>query len=395
MVGFFRYRRGKAIDREKIQEAFATGHSQVEAPLRTKNGEKIPFLFNAVHVRIHGASCLSGMGIDITERKIFELSLQEAEHRYRQLVQLSPEAIFVMKEMRCVFANQAGQALLGATSQEQLSEKSVIDLIHPDSRQDVLDRIYRVEQHGQQISNREDRFIRLDGPVINVEVAAAPFIDGGEPARLLVARDITQSMRQKAQLEHQANYDPLTQLANRHLLNDRIRQAMAHADRAQTMAIVAFIDLDNFKVINDTLGHDAGDRLLIQVARRLEKCVRGGDTVARHGGDEFVLVLYDHIDEEAIAAWIARLLERISQPITVDGHQLFVTCSIGLSIYPRDGRDAQTLLKHADAAMYEAKGEGRNQFQFFIPSMNERVHERFTMEAKLRRALERKKFVLY
>lgn len=394
-LDFFGTPQDKQRIAEKIREALVTGYSQVEAPLRTKHGNLIPFLFNAARVQVHGSTCLSGMGLDITDRKCFEMSLQEAETRYRQLIELSPDAIFVMIDMRCTFANQAALTLMGATSQEQLMEKSILDLMHPDSRQSLIQRIERAEQHGNSVESIEEKFIRLDGAVIDVELVAAPFKDRGEPARLVVARNITESKRQKELLERQANYDELTELANRHLLNDRIRQAMAHADRNQTMATVAFIDLDNFKVINDMLGHDVGDRLLVQVAKRLEQCVRSGDTVARHGGDEFVLVLHDHIDEEAMGAWIGRLLEHISQPFVVSEHRLFVTCSIGLSVYPRDGRDVPTLLKHADAAMYEAKGAGRNQFQFFIPSMNERVRERFTMETKLRRALERDEFLLY
>ncbi len=255
---------------QKIADAFLTGQTQAEATLHTRNGKRIPYLFNAVRLEIDGRTCLSGMGLDITETR-----------------------------------------------------------------------------------------------------------------------------RHKEQLEHQASHDSLTQLANRALLNDRIELAVAAADRNHAMAVIAFIDLDNFKLVNDTLGHDVGDRLLVGVANRLKKCVREGDTVARHGGDEFVLVLQDQHGEDALAAWIGRLIERVSQPFPVGEHQLFITCSIGLSVYPRDGKDVQTLLKHADAAMYQAKAEGRNQFQFFIPSMNARIRERFMLEARLRGALEREEFLLY
>jgi diguanylate cyclase (GGDEF)-like protein/PAS domain S-box-containing protein len=385
----------KQLIAEKIAEAFASGYAKTEASLFIKNGNKIPYLFNAGCIKVGDMTCLSGMGIDISARVLFEKSLQEAEERYRSLIELSPDAVFVMKGNRCTFANRAGLKLLGAATQVLLAESSFVDRIHPDCRSEVMQRIKRPDQHGQQPARLEERFVRFDGTVIDVEVATASFTDCGEPACLLIARDITETRRHKEQLERQASYDQLTQLANRHLLNDRIRQAMAHADRNRSMAIVAFIDLDNFKLINDTLGHETGDRLLVQVAERLKQCVREGDTVARHGGDEFVLVLYDHVDEEAIAAWIGRLVKRVSQPFTVAEHQLFITCSIGLSVYPRDGRDVQTLLKHADAAMYEAKAEGRNQFQFFIPSMNERIRNRFTMEAKLRRAIDHKEFLLF
>lgn len=380
---------------QKIQAAFTTGHAQVEATLCTRHGERIPHLFNAARVQIDGKTCIAGMGIDITERKQFEASLQEAEERYRQLLELSPDAILVMKNDHCTFANRAGLRLLGAVTQEQLADRSLLELIHPDCRQEFALRIGQLEQQHPQDARFELKFIQFDGTVIDVALAAACFSDEGVPARLLVVRDISESQRQKELLEHQANYDDLTQLANRHLLDDRIRQAIAYADRSQTMATLAFIDLDNFKLINDSLGHNIGDHLLVSVAERLRQCVRDGDTVARHGGDEFVLVLYNHENQEAIAAWIGRLMERFSHPFTVAEHQLFITCSIGLSIYPRDGGDVQSLLKHADAAMYQAKAHGRNQFQFFIPSMNQRVRERFNLENKLRQALDREEFVLY
>lgn len=391
---FFKSEADKQIIAQRIQEAFAHGEAQAEAPLLTKHGNQIPYLLNAVRLQIAGKLCVSGMGIDITERKLFEESLLEAEERYRRLVELSPDAIFVMKNEACSFTNKAGLALLGATRLDQVAGRPIMDIVHPAFHEEVICRIRQLDQ-GIPVVRLEEKYVQLDGNVIDVEVAAAPFVDNGEKARLLVVRDITEAKHHKELLEHQANHDDLTQLANRSLLHDRIQLAMAHADRNGSMAIVAFIDLDNFKLINDTLGHDIGDQLLICVAERLQSCVREDDTVARHGGDEFVLVLQNQHDETAIATWISRLIERIAQPFYVPGHQLFVTCSIGLSAYPRDGRDVNTLLKHADAAMYQAKAEGRNQFQFFIPSMNERIRERFMMEAKLRRALDRNEFLLY
>lgn len=391
---FFEQNADKQVIAQKMQEAFIHGQAQVEAPLRTKHGRQIPYLFNAVRLPIRGRNCVSGMGLDITDLKLFQKSLLEAEERYRRLVELSPDAIFVTKKDVCSFANQAGLKLLGATHLDQIAGRPIMDIVHPDFHQEVISRIQQLDQ-GIPIIRLEEKYLRLDGSIIDVEVAAAPFVDNGEKARLLVVRDITEAKRHKELLEYQANHDELTHLASRSLLNDHIHLAMVNADRNGTMAIVAFIDLDNFKLINDTLGHDIGDQLLICVAERLQSCVREGDTVARLGGDEFVLVLQDQHDEEAIAAWISRLIERISLPFHVAGHQLFVTCSIGLSAYPRDGQDVQTLLKHADAAMYQSKAEGRNQFQFFIPSMNERIRERFMMEARLRRALERDEFLLY
>jgi diguanylate cyclase (GGDEF)-like protein len=181
----------------------------------------------------------------------------------------------------------------------------------------------------------------------------------------------------------------LTGLPNRTLLADRLQQAIAQADRNGYYAAVAFIDLDNFKYINDSLGHQAGDNLLVEVSRRLQGCLRGTDTVARYGGDEFVLVLNNHYQAVSVIRLMERVLDDIQRPVVVDGTDLFVTPSIGISLYPNDGSDAQTLIKNADAAMYLAKGKGRNNFQFFTRRLNDLAMERIGLDSSLRRALAR------
>ncbi|MDB5341440.1 MAG: hypothetical protein JWN70_7059 [Planctomycetaceae bacterium] len=206
--------------------------------------------------------------------------------------------------------------------------------------------------------------------------------------------DIAEHKRYEEQLEYQANYDALTGLANRHRLQDRLQQALISAKRYGHRVTVAFIDLDQFKFINDSLGHHIGDRLLQAISRRLTSCLRVGDTVARHGGDEFVLVI-DHSDESVIAHIMPKILNSVSAPVTIDGNELHITCSIGFSLYPMDGTDAETLLRHADAAMYRAKEEGRNNFQFYTPELNHKISRRLAMESNLRYALERGEFFLH
>jgi diguanylate cyclase (GGDEF)-like protein/PAS domain S-box-containing protein len=216
-----------------------------------------------------------------------------------------------------------------------------------------------------------------------------------------IARDITERKRLDAELEKLANHDSLTGLPNRSLLNDRIAQALAFARRQHCRAAVMFIDLDRFKTVNDTLGHDTGDRLLVAVASRLHACLREGDTVARIGGDEFVVVLPDigaigdNVAVGGVDEVADKLMASLAAPFRIEGHELFVTCSLGISIYPRDGEDIATLLKHADVAMYRAKEEGRNTRQYFAAEMNIRAHERLTLENSLRHALEREEFVLH
>ena len=200
--------------------------------------------------------------------------------------------------------------------------------------------------------------------------------------------------RYQLQLEHQANYDALTGLPNRTLLNDRLRQSV-YGQRLRRAVAVVVIDLDHFKFVNSSLGHATGDRLLKAMAERLRGMLRDGDTVARLGGDEFVLILNDQSSEEVIYRAMQRIADELARPLEIDGKELVVTCSAGISLYPQDGPDVETLLKNADAAMYRAKEHGRNNFRFFTAEMNERVNERLALESALRRALERRELVLH
>jgi diguanylate cyclase (GGDEF)-like protein len=201
--------------------------------------------------------------------------------------------------------------------------------------------------------------------------------------------------RERDLLGFRAGHDPLTGLPNRNLLLDRLQQAVSYAERYERQVAVAYIDLDKFKFINDSLGHEAGDQLLIEVARRLQGCIRESDTVARLGGDEFVVVLYDQANEDVTLHAMQRILQSIAEPVYVNGGEIRTTCSIGFSFYPQDGHDVESLLKNADAAMYRAKELGRNNFQFFTDELTERINERVALEQSLRGALEREEFMLH
>ena len=197
------------------------------------------------------------------------------------------------------------------------------------------------------------------------------------------------------QMAHSAEHDFLTGLPNRMLLNDRVGQAIALAARHVKKVAVLFLDLDGFKHINDSLGHQVGDKLLQSIAKRLVDCIRGSDSVSRQGGDEFVVLLLEleHAEDAAVTA--RRMLQAVAQPHSIGQHDLHVTASIGVSVYPDDGLDADTLIKNADTAMYQAKENGRRSFQFFKPAMNVRAVERQFIEEGLRGALERQEFALH
>ena len=210
-----------------------------------------------------------------------------------------------------------------------------------------------------------------------------------------VFTDISQMKRSEVELNHLAHHDPLTELPNRLLLDARLEYAIQHAHREGTSLAVLFLDLDRFKTVNDSLGHPAGDQLLRSVAALLSACVRGEDTVARLGGDEFVIVLEGVGDASDASAMAKKILNALSQRYDLNGQDVFIGASIGISTYPADGRDGTTLLKNADAAMYLAKEEGRNTFRFYSTELTRTANDRLNLESELRRAIEKQEFVLY
>jgi diguanylate cyclase (GGDEF)-like protein/PAS domain S-box-containing protein len=239
--------------------------------------------------------------------------------------------------------------------------------------------------------------IRRDGFESAIEDSAAPIHDrGGQvTGAVIVFHDVSAARAIAQKMAHLAQHDFLTDLPNRMLFSDRVANAIALARRHGKQRAVLFLDLDRFKHINDSLGHPIGDKLLQSVAQRLVACVRGSDTVSRQGGDEFVVLLseIEHAEDAALSA--EKMLLALSAPHSIAEKELHITASIGISIYPDDGRDAETLIRCADTAMYHAKDKGRNNYQFFTEDMNVRAVERQFLEGSLRRALKRREFVLH
>jgi diguanylate cyclase (GGDEF)-like protein/PAS domain S-box-containing protein len=239
--------------------------------------------------------------------------------------------------------------------------------------------------------------IRRDGLQIPIEDSIAPIRnrDGQAAGAVIVFRDVSIAKAMAQEIAHTAEHDFLTGLPNRMLLNDRISQAIAVAKRNLKQVAVLFLDVDGFKHINDSLGHPVGDQLLQSISQRLLECARSVDTVSRQGGDEFVVLLSELTHPRAASVMAGRMLRAVAEPHVVGKHELHVTTSIGVSVFPDDGPNAETLIKNADTAMYQAKENGRRSFQFFKPSMNARAVERQSIEERLRRALERQEFELH
>ena len=239
--------------------------------------------------------------------------------------------------------------------------------------------------------------IRRDGVEVPIEESIAPIHnrEGQAIGAVIVFRDVSAARATALQIVHSAQHDFLTGLPNRVLLNDRIEQAILTAKRNSAQIALLFMDLDGFKHINDSLGHPIGDKLLQSIAQRLVSCVRGADTVSRQGGDEFIVLLSEVQHSEVAAVMATRILKSVATTHSVDKHDLHITTSIGVSSYPDDGLNAETLIKNADTAMYQAKENGRQCFRFFKPAMNARAVERQSIEENLRRALQRHEFTLH
>ena len=341
-----------------------------------------------------------GICEDVTERKLAQIAVEESEHRYRTMIEWTPEAIAVHRDWRLLYVNPAAIRVLGGQSADDLLGKNIMDLVHPDFHALVKNRV-----HSQQATNGsapliQEKFVRLDGVIIDVEVQATAIQYGGQTAIQIAMHDVTERIKAETEIHTLAFYDPLTQLPNRRLLMDRLAQAIATSAQRKRFCAVYLIDLDDFKTLNDTRGHATGDRLLVQVAERLNGCMRPIDTVARLGGDEFVVLMEDLSDTltESMAQAQSmgdKILLALNLPYQLDTHAQHCTTSIGVTLIGEQPVSIDELLKRADLAMYRAKAAGRNRLRFFKPEMQTDVSARAALESDLRDAIDHHQFTLH
>jgi diguanylate cyclase (GGDEF)-like protein/PAS domain S-box-containing protein len=341
--------------------------------------------------------------------------LEQSEHWHRLLINVSPDLIYTLDaDGRFTYLNSAVRRMLGYHP-EELVGHHYLGIVPPDEHDNARHHLDERRAGDRATRNHELRLRRKDDllsgltqahpeQTITVELSSLgmyqPPADAGKGMGEFlgsygIARDITARKMAEATIAFQAYHDLLTGLPNRALFKDRLGQALAHAKRHGQILATLFLDMDRFKVVNDTLGHLVGDGLLQAVAQRLRGCLREGDTLARIGGDEF-MVLLPQIRSRDSAAFIAqKILGALEQPFTVEGHELYVGMSIGIAIHPDDGETIETLIKHADIAMYNAKDHGRNDFKFFTQDMHQAFTGRLAMENEMRHALDGRQFEVY
>jgi diguanylate cyclase (GGDEF)-like protein/PAS domain S-box-containing protein len=401
---------GKTVDDVYPQEYAREHHDRDRALLErpssttyellvpTVSGETRQMLFNKVSfVDQHGeVAGLIAVITDVTRYKETERALEASEARFRVLTESSLDLISVIDaDGRILYQSPALRSLLGYEPAETVGRK-VVELVHRDDIEIVNVAMQRVIDSRHSAEPVEFRLRHRDGmwrtfESLGTNCLANPHIRGV----VFNSRDVTDRKVIQQRIQHLAYHDNLTGLPNRSLLQDRLAHSIARAERSSKKVAVLFIDLDNFKNINDTLGHDVGDELLRHVSRRLSEAVRLEDTIARQGGDEFI-VLLDSLDDSRGASLVAqKILNSLRQPFVLTGIEQHVSGSVGIALYPEDGRDAQTLMKNADTAMFHGKSLGKNTYQYFTSQMNIAVKRRMTLESALRRAVMQKDFILH
>jgi diguanylate cyclase (GGDEF)-like protein/PAS domain S-box-containing protein len=368
--------------------------------LRNDGGE-FPVELSLGEVQEDGDRLFAAIIRDITERKRSEEALRQLSRQNEMVLNSAGEGIFGLDlQGKTTFINPAAARMTGWDIDE-LSGQRLHDFLHhskPDGTPYPSEEcpIYAVFKTGATLSRDNEVFWRKDGTHFPVEYVSTPIVEGDKILGAVVTfKDITERKALEKKLQYQAFHDPLTDLPNRALFMDRLGHALARAGQQATEVAVLFTDLDNFKVINDSLGHKAGDQLLVAVAQRLKACLRPVDTVARLGGDEFTLLLEGVTGVSDAARVAEQIAQELRAPFALEAHEVFATTSTGIAVSSSAQGQPTDLLRHADLAMYRAKSKGKACYEVFEPNMSTDALERLELETDLRRALGREEFRVY
>jgi len=370
---------GEFRNRRKDGSSYWCG--SIISPIKSPSGEVTHFV---------------GVQEDITHHKEAEKKLRDSEERFRQLIESSVLGIVIDQRGRPVFANKTYASMFGYDDPEDIVQMPALDGLYAPASLARVKQYRLARARGDQAPTEyEFQGVKRDGSLIWVQTHVRTIVWNGEPAVQSTVVDITLRKLYEEKLRYQANFDQITDLPNRVLALDRLKGALSSARRHGHKVGLLFMDIDHFKKINDTHGHATGDRFLAQAAERIVECVREEDTVARLSGDEFAVVLPDIRSARDTEPVAHKILEAFSQPFILDGQEAFVGSSIGIALGPDDGDDPELLLRNADAAMYEAKEQGRHTFRYFTRELNERAVERVRIEARMRRGLDADAFEIH
>jgi diguanylate cyclase (GGDEF)-like protein/PAS domain S-box-containing protein len=380
---------------ENLQEQRFFGIASEEIRVR-KDGTQFVVSETVTPIRDeHGAvTSFACILRDITERKEEELRMQVSEQRYKSLFENNPNAVYsVDRGGRFTELNPAVERISGYTPEELLNRDHT-ELLLPE----FITRSYENLQTAQpgERKEMEASFLHKKGHRVDLSVISLPIEVNGEMVGMYcIAQDITERKLAERMINRMAFTDCLTDLPNRRLFKQRLNEGIKDAQAQDEQLAVLFIDLDRFKIINDSLGHAFGDHVLQEIAERLKSCIGPQDTLCRMGGDEFTLLLPHVAGPQDVIEMSQRILQIVRQPMIVDGNEVQLTTSIGIAMYPENGQDTDTLMKNADIAMYRIKERGKNNFQFYSDVMNEHAVQNLQLERELRKALERDEFVLH
>ncbi len=363
----------------------------------TKSGEAVPSLVSATVLELSGEAFVMVIAKDISKQRTTEERLRRSEERFRGIFENAPIGILLVDMQGRIFQANHTAANLLAYDEQHMNGIHVSRLVPASDRAKLKESLSGLTLRDDRAHRSERRMICQNGLEIWTNFHVVLQRSGsGEPLYYIVqVADITDIKQGQQRMERMAFYDTLTNLANRRLFHERLSHAIEHCVRNNCISALLYLDLDNFKRVNDTLGHQMGDDLLREVASRLQLCVRGEDTVGRTGGDEFTILLAD-IGSPTDAGVVAqKILNHLREPITISGQPLVVTTSIGITVLPGDGLDPNELLRNADLAMYKAKERGRNNYQFYSEDLNTNAVQRLRTEYEIREALDKKQFELY